>query len=122
MEGSRTGTPGTAQARQEDASERPGDLGNVGVWPAHLAHVELRIRVREAGELPGTAVEVDVAGPEGGQEAQMVVHWGTQAGLQGPAQGSVPVLSPASCRPEPSPGPQFSAHVRDTASRTHKEQ
>lgn len=93
-----------------------------GVWLAHLAHVELCIRVREAGELPGTAVEVDIAGPKGGQEAQMVVDWEIQAGSEGPAKGSVPVLSPATCRPEPSPGPQFPAHVRDTASHMYKEQ
>lgn len=52
-------------------------------WLAHLACVELCIRVWEASELPGTAVEVDVAGSKGGQEAQVVIHWETQAGSEG---------------------------------------
>lgn len=69
--------PNTAQARLEHPSLTPGALGKVGwrgVRRAHLACVELRIGVREASELPGTAVQVDVAGPKGGQEAQVVVH------------------------------------------------
>lgn len=61
-------------------------MGLTELWLAHLACVELCIGVREAGELSGTAVEVDVAGPKGGQEAQMVIHWETQAGSEGLAQ------------------------------------
>lgn len=50
--------------------------GFVGVL-AHLAHVQFCVGVREASELPGAAIEVDIAGPKGGEEAQMVVHWET---------------------------------------------
>lgn len=57
--------------------------GCVGCWWAHLARVEFCVGVREAGELPGAAVEVDVAGPKGGEEAQMVVHWETRVGVRG---------------------------------------
>lgn len=82
------GGPDTAQARRKPP-HGAGDPGHVEVWLAHLAHVEFCIRVREAGELPGAAVEVDIAGPKGGQEAQMVVHWGTEAGSEGLAQGAL---------------------------------
>lgn len=48
----------------------------------HFSCVELRIRVWEARELPGTAIEVHIAGPEGGEETQVVIHWKTQAGIR----------------------------------------
>lgn len=44
----------------------------------HLSQIERLVRVGEAGELAGAAVEVDVAGAEGRQEAQPVVHCGAQ--------------------------------------------
>lgn len=61
-------------------------VGGKGVWrcwQAHLAHVEFRVGVREASEFPGAAIEIDEAGPEGGKEAQMVIHWETQVGIRG---------------------------------------
>lgn len=95
------------QARLEDPSRRPWDRGEVGGWLAHLACVELCIGVWEASELPGTAVEVDIAGSKGGQEAQVVVHWETQAGSErlapaGGGGGRFLVLNTSTCMPEPS--------------------
>lgn len=86
--------PDAPQARLEDPSRRPGDRGEVMGWLAHLAHVELSIGVWEASELPGTAVEVDIAGSKGGQEAQVVVHWETQAGSERLAPRGLPSAPP----------------------------
>lgn len=49
---------------------------------AHLSCVELRIRIWEARELSGTAVEVHIAGPKSGEEAQVVIHWKIQEGIR----------------------------------------
>lgn len=106
-------TADTAQARGEDPVCRPGDLGAVGSCLTHLARVELCIGVREASELPGAAVEVDIAGPKGGEEAQMVIHWETQVRIRGAAQPRFLALHPATFGPETSP--QFLAHAWDAA-------
>lgn len=42
----------------------------------HLSQIERLVGIRESGEFPRAAVQVDVAGPEGRQESQPVVHWG----------------------------------------------
>lgn len=78
-----------------------------GLWLTHLAHVELCIRVQEASELSGAAVEVYIAGPEGGKEAQVIVHWKTEVGIRGVGPVGLLVLDSATLRPEPSPGPPF---------------
>lgn len=54
---------------QADLRYCPGRPQDLGSCLAHLARVELCIGIREASELPGAAIEVDVAGPEGGEEA-----------------------------------------------------
>lgn len=80
---------------------------------AHLAHVELCIGVWEAGKLPGAAVEVHVAGPKGGEEAQVVIHCETQVEVGGSAQCGFLVLNPVTLRPEPILGPRFPSHASD---------
>lgn len=84
-----------AQARREDGVHRPGRPGAAGSCLAHLACVELRVGVREASELPGAAVQVDVAGPEGGKEAQMVVHWETQVRVRGAGPAGLSSTQPS---------------------------
>lgn len=93
---------------------QPGDPPGMHV-AAHLPCVELRIRVWEARELPGTAVEVHVAGAKGGKEAQVVIHWKTQAGIREVALEIFLGFNPATFRSDPISSPQFPPHAPDVA-------
>lgn len=70
--------------RPHEAHMLPGQAG--GPWrscvAAHLSCVELRIRIWEARELSGTAIEVHIAGPKRGEEAQVVIHWKKQESIR----------------------------------------
>lgn len=45
------------------------------IWRCHLSQIERLVGIRKSSEFPGAAVQVDVAGPEGRQESQPVIHW-----------------------------------------------
>lgn len=47
-------------------------MGKLIIYPhLYLAKIEILIGVRQPSELPGAAIQVDIAGPKDGQEAHL---------------------------------------------------
>lgn len=79
---------------------------------AHLSCVELCVRIGEARELSGTAIEVHIAGPKSGEEAQVVIHWKTQEGIREASPRSLSGLNLSTfIRWEPLSSPRFPSYA-----------